>query len=92
MYIPHILGYVVKLLEPANKSRHSPVDPPQLRHPNSRETSEDGTAIVKATEHKSMNNGDSSIKSQRASNDPQLLQLIVAPTVHLVYMMTEGQL
>jgi len=61
-----------------------------------RETSEDGTAIVKAAEHKSMNKGDSSIKSQRASNDQQwqlrLPQLIVAPTAQLVYMVTEGQL
>jgi len=29
-YIPQILGYVVKLFEPANKSCRSPVDPPQL--------------------------------------------------------------
>jgi len=39
---------MVKLLEPANKSRRSPVNPPQLLYPNSRETNEDGTAIVKA--------------------------------------------
>ena len=90
-HIPHIVEYVVKLPEPANKSSRSPVDPPQLLHPNSRETSEDGTAIIKAAEHKSMNRGDSSIKSQRASNDPQLAQLIVAATAHLVYMMTEGE-
>jgi len=57
-YIPHILEYVVILLEPANKSRRSPVNPPQLLHPNPRETSEDGTAIVKAAEYKSMNKGD----------------------------------
>ena len=62
-YIPHILGYVVKLLEHANKSRGSPVDPPRLLHPNSRETSEGGTAIVKAAEYKYMNKGDSIIKS-----------------------------
>ena len=40
--------YVVKLPEPANKSSRSPVDPPQLLHPNPRETNEDGTAIIKA--------------------------------------------
>ena len=91
-YIPHILGYVVKLPEPANKSSRSPVDPPQLLHPNPRETSEDGTAIIKAAEHKSLDKGDSSIKSQRASNDPQLPQLIVGAMTHLVYMMTEGEL
>src|SRR6218665_1728856 len=89
-YIPHILGYVVKLLEPANKSCRSPVNPPQLLHPNPRETSEDGTAMVKAAEYKSMNKGDSSINSQRASNDPQPPQLIAAATTHLIYMMTEG--
>ena len=53
-YIPHILGYVVKLLETANKSHRSPVNPPQLLHPNPQETSEDGTAIVKVAEHKSL--------------------------------------
>jgi len=53
---------VVKFLEPANKSRPSLVDPPQLLHPNPRETSEDGTAVIKAAEHKSMDKGDSSIK------------------------------
>jgi len=93
-YISHILGYVVKLLEPANKSRRSPVNLPQL-HPNPRKTSEDGTATVKAAEHKSMNKGDSSIKSQRASNDPQLPQLIVGyipAMTDLIYMMTEGEL
>src|SRR6218665_3185155 len=76
--IPHILGYVVKLPEPANKSSRRPVDLPQLLHPNPWETCEDGTAIIKAAEHKSVDKGDSSIKSQRASNDPQLPQLIVA--------------
>src|SRR6218665_4063597 len=89
---PHILGYVVKLPEPINKSSRSPVDPPQLLHPNPRKTSENGTAIIKAGEHKSVNKGDSSIESQRASNDPQLPQLIVAATANLVYMMTEGEL
>jgi len=33
-----------------------------------------------------MNKGDKSIKSQRASNEPQL---IVAAMAHLIYMMTE---
>jgi len=56
--ITHILGYVVKPLERANKSRRSPVDPPQLLHPNPWETSEDGAAIVKAAEYKSMKKGD----------------------------------
>src|SRR6218665_3801515 len=84
-HIRHILRYVVKLLEPINKSRRSPVDPPQLLHPNPQKTREDGTAIiVKAAEHKSMNKGDSSIKSQKASNDPQLPQLTVAATTHLI--------
>ena len=41
---------------------------------------------------KSMNKGDGSIKSQRASNDPQLAQLIIAAKTHLVSMMTEGEL
>jgi len=86
------VGYVVKLPEPANKSSCNPVDPPQFLHPNLWETSEDGTAIIKVAEHKSMNKGDSSIKSQRASNYPQLPQLIVAAAAHLVYMMTEGEL
>jgi len=49
-HIPHIVGYVVKLPEPANKSSRRPVDPPQLLHPNPRETSEDGTAIIKSAE------------------------------------------
>src|SRR6218665_1637044 len=89
-HIPHIVGYVVKLPGPANKSSRSPMDPPQLLHLNPRETNEDGTAIIKAVEHKSMNKGDSSIKGQRASNDPQLAQLIIAATAHLVYVMTEG--
>src|SRR6218665_2537219 len=35
-YIPHILGYVVKLSEPNNKSNRSLVDPPQLLHPKFR--------------------------------------------------------
>jgi len=61
-YIPHILVYVVTLFEPTNKSRRSPVNPPQLLHPNAREASEDGTAIVKAAEYKSMNKEDSSIR------------------------------
>ena len=91
-YIPHILGYAAKLLEPANKSLSSPVNSPQLLNPNPQDTSEDGTEIVKAAEHKSMNNRDSSVKSQRASNVPQLPQLIVAAMAHLVYMMTEGEL
>src|SRR6218665_912221 len=76
-----ILRYVVKLLKPANKSSCSPVDPPQLFHPNPRETSEDGTAIVKAAEHKNMNTEDNSIKGQRASNDLQLPQLIVRANI-----------
>ena len=59
------------------------MDPLQLLHPNPRETNEDGTAIIKEAEHKSMNKGESSIKSQRASNDPQLAQLIIAATVHV---------
>ena len=87
-HIPYIVGYVIKLPEPANKSSRSPVDPPRLLHPNPRVTNEDGTAIIKAAEHKSMNRG-YSIKSQRASNDPQLAQLIIAATAHLVCMMTE---
>jgi len=53
--------------EPENKSRISPVDPPQLLHPKPRDISKDGTAEVKAAEYKSINKGDSSIKSQRAS-------------------------
>jgi len=61
-HIPHIEGYVVKLPELANMSSRNPVNPPQLPQPNPRETSEDGTAIVKATEHKSMNKRDRSIK------------------------------
>src|SRR6218665_3503015 len=56
-HIPHIVGYVVKLPEPAYKSSRSPVDPPQLLHPNPRETNEEGTAIIKAAEHKGMNSG-----------------------------------
>src|SRR6218665_445436 len=35
-HIPHRVGYVVKLPEPANKSSRSPLDPPQLLHPNPR--------------------------------------------------------
>src|SRR6218665_2637564 len=66
---PAYSGICGQLPEPANKSSRSSVDPPQLLHPNPRETSEDGTAIIKAAEHKSMNKGDSSIKSQRPSND-----------------------
>jgi len=62
------MGYVVKLLESANKSCRSTVNPLQPLHPNPRETSEDGTAIVKAAEYKSMNKGDSSVKSQRPSS------------------------
>ena len=69
-HIPHIVRYVVKLPEPANKSSRSPVGPPQLLHPNPWETNEDGTATIKAAELKSMNKGDSSIKSQKASNEP----------------------
>src|SRR6218665_81804 len=57
-YIPHILGYVVKLPEPANKSSRSLVDPPQLLHPNPRETNEEGTAIIKAAEHGAVCIGD----------------------------------
>ena len=102
-YTLRILRYVVKPLVPANKSRRSLVDLPQLLHPNPRETNEDGIAIVKAAEYKSMNKGalDSShssikrhgsIKSKRASNDPQLPQMIVAATAHLLYMMTEVEL
>jgi len=48
--------------ETAYKSRRSPMDPPKLLHPNPRETREDGTAIVRAAEYKSMNQGDSSIE------------------------------
>jgi len=44
--VAYILGYVVKLLEPANKSRRSPVDQPQLRHPNPQETNKNGTAAA----------------------------------------------
>src|SRR6218665_3519 len=36
----YIVGYVVKLPEPANKSSRSPVDPPQLLHPNPRHTNQ----------------------------------------------------
>src|SRR6218665_2541881 len=81
-------------LNPSISRATARVDPPQLLHPNHLENSEDGTAIVKeAAEHQSMNEGDSSIKSQRASNDPQLLQLIVAAMTHLlIYMMTQGEL
>src|SRR6218665_848338 len=77
---------------PKKKPTRSRVAPPQLLHPNPRETNEDGTAIVKAAEHKSMNKGNNRIKGQRASNDAQLAQLIIAATAHLVYMMTEGEL
>src|SRR6218665_2188334 len=86
------IQYVVKLSEPTNTSSRTPVDPPQLLHPNPRKTSENGIAIIKAAEHKSADKGDISIKSQRASNYPQLLQLIVASTANLVYTMTEGEL
>ena len=65
------------------------MDPPQLIHPDPRETNEDGTAIIKAAEHKSMNIGDSNIKSQRTSNNRQRPQLIVAATTHLIYMITD---
>jgi len=68
--------------KPVNESLRSPVNPPQLLHPNPWETSEDRTAIAKAAEHKSMNKGDKSNESQRASNDPQL---IVATAARLVY-------
>ena len=87
--ISHVLGYGVKFSEPTNESCRSPVDPPQLLHPNLREISEDRSAMVKAAEHKCMNKGDSSIKSQGASNDPQLSQLIVQ--LRLTWSIDEGR-
>jgi len=74
-YIPHILitlGYVVSLLELANESRRCPVVQTQLLHPNPWDASEEGTALVKATEHKCMKERDISMKSQGTVNDPQL--------------------
>ena len=75
---------MVKLLESDNKLSRSPEDPPQLLRPKPWKTSEYGTSIVKAAEHRGVSKKDISIRSQRASNDSELPQLIVVASGHLI--------
>lgn len=84
-----ILVYAVGLGESANESQQcSLMNQLQALDQNLRE---DSLAIVKAAQHKRMNEVDHSFESPGAGNDAELPQLVVtAAAAHMIYMRRKG--
>ena len=70
----HILGYVVDLGKPIEELCHRLVDLPQPLNVNLQETCEDGATVVKAAQHKCMDEGDASFEIEEASKEAELPQ------------------